>query len=266
MSLQEPLVSIIIPCFNQQTFLSEALNSVKDQIYQNWECILVDDGSTDNSQLIAQQYVSADRRFMYFYKINEGVSVARNFGIKQSKGEYILPLDGDDKISPNYIVEIMNMFKKCPEAKMVSSKACFFGEKSGYWDLKEYTFRDLLFGNMLHCSGVFRRKDYDQTLGYRTNMKYGLEDWDFWISLLDPKDIVIVLPEPLFYYRINVTSRTSSLLEDRKRKYRRMKRQVFANNINKYYITFEVLPISFAYFLNKQIYQVHKAIKSILNH
>jgi len=265
MKYKEPLVSIIIPCFNQENFLSETLNSVKNQIYQNWECIIVDDGSTDNSKVIAQKYTSEDNRFSYSYKLNEGVSVARNFGIAHSQGAFILPLDADDKISTSYMVEAINTFNEYPKIKLVSSKAYFFGNRSGAWELKEYNFRDLLFGNMLHCSGIFKREDYNHTSGYRTNMKYGLEDWDFWLSLLNPNDKIIILPKFHLYYRINTVSRTSSLLEDRRR-YKKMKRQVFANNISKYYISSTMLPNSLVYFLNKQIYQIQKKIRPLLVH
>lgn len=263
MQYKEPLVSIIIPCFNQEKFLSEALDSVKNQIYQNWECIIVDDGSTDNSRIIAQNVASKDHRISYLHKQNEGVATARNYGISHSHGEFILPLDADDKISIYYLSEAINEFNKHPKAKLVSSKAFFFGNRSGIWNLKEYNFRDLLFGNMLHCSGIFRKEDYNQTSGYRINMKYGLEDWDFWVSLLNHNDKVIILSKPHFHYRICTVSRTSSLLEERK-KYKKMKRQVFANNINKYYISSTMLPKPFAYFLNKQIYQIQKKIRPFL--
>lgn len=265
MITKEPLVSIIIPCFNQEKFLSETLDSVKNQIYQNWECLIVDDGSTDSSKIIAQKAASKDDRVSYLYKLNGGVAAARNFGISHSHGELILPLDADDKISIDYLFEAINEFNKHPKVKLVSSKATFFGNRSGAWELKEYNFRDLLFGNMLHCSGIFRREDYNQTSGYRTNMKHGLEDWDFWLSLLNHNDKIIILSKPHFYYRINEISRTSSLLDSRER-YKKMKRQVFANNISKYYISSAMLPKSLSYFLNKQIYQIQKKVRPFLVH
>ena len=90
------LVSIIVPCYNQAHFLNESLDSVINQSYPNWECIIVNDGSPDNTEEIAKKWCKNDKRFQYLEKENGGLSSARNAGIKISKGEFILPLDADD--------------------------------------------------------------------------------------------------------------------------------------------------------------------------
>ena len=97
--MQKSIVSIIVPCYNYAALFREALDSVLAQTYDDWECIIVNDGSTDDTEEIALQYCQKDERFIYFYKENGGHSSARNYGIKKSKGEYILPLDPDDKIA-----------------------------------------------------------------------------------------------------------------------------------------------------------------------
>ncbi len=96
----EKLVSIVVPCYNQAHFLDETLQSVLDQSYSNWECIIVNDGSPDNTEDIAKQWCNKDYRFTYLYKENGGLCSARNAGISISKGEFILPLDSDDIIAP----------------------------------------------------------------------------------------------------------------------------------------------------------------------
>ena len=98
-----PLVSIIIPCYNQAKFLQETLQSVNHQTYSNWECIIINDGSPDNTEEIALEWCYKDVRFKYFKKENGGLSSARNFGILHARGDLILPLDADDKISKNYL-------------------------------------------------------------------------------------------------------------------------------------------------------------------
>ena len=88
-----PLISVIVPCYNQAQYLDECLQSVLNQTYQNWECIIVNDGSPDNTHEIAESYCRKDARFKYFYKENGGLSSARNAGISISNGEFIQFLD-----------------------------------------------------------------------------------------------------------------------------------------------------------------------------
>lgn len=101
--MQKPFVSIIVPVYNAEKNLCQCLDSVLVQTYTNWECILVDDGSTDKSGTICENYASKDKRFKVFHKINGGVSSARNHGIDNANGKYICFIDSDDYISPAYL-------------------------------------------------------------------------------------------------------------------------------------------------------------------
>jgi glycosyltransferase involved in cell wall biosynthesis len=102
--MQSPLISIIIASYNQGQFLDECLKSVFDQVYQNWECIIVDDASLDQSVSIADSWVKKDQRFkLIALPKNSGVSHARNTGLKISKGDFFQFLDADDILSPNKI-------------------------------------------------------------------------------------------------------------------------------------------------------------------
>ncbi|WOC52442.1 hypothetical protein BPO_1795 [Bergeyella porcorum] len=105
MSLIElsPLISIIIPIYNAEAYLDETLASVFAQTYSNWECIIVNDGSTDNSLSIAKQWAEKDLRFKVFSQENAGVSAARNYGIDLAKGEYLVFIDSDDTTNPHYL-------------------------------------------------------------------------------------------------------------------------------------------------------------------
>jgi glycosyltransferase involved in cell wall biosynthesis len=98
-----PLVSIIVTCFNQARYLQRSVTSVLSQTFTDLECIIVDDGSTDNTQEVAKQLMSLDSRISYFYKENGGVSSSRNFGFKQAQGTWIQFLDGDDWIHEDKI-------------------------------------------------------------------------------------------------------------------------------------------------------------------
>ena len=204
-------VSIIVPCYNQAAYLAETLDSVRAQTYQQWECIIVNDGSVDNTEEIAREYTVKDSRFKYFRKENEGPSQARNYGISNSDGAFVLPLDADDLIAPTYVEKAMDCFMRFPDTKLVYCKADTFGDSVGPWDLEEYDYESFIWNNCIFCSALFRRSDYDQTAGYNVNMAHGYEDWDFWLSLLKKGDVVHRIDEVLFHYRIKTMSRTTSL-------------------------------------------------------
>ena len=114
-----PLISVIVPCYNHGQFLAEALNSVLQQTYNTWECIVIDNGSTDVTKGVADEFISRDERFKYIYQENKGVSAARNRAIAQSSGKYILPLDADDKIGLTYLEKIVKVLEEDTEVKIV---------------------------------------------------------------------------------------------------------------------------------------------------
>ena len=102
------LISIIVPIYNVENYLRQCLDSILNQTYQNFECLLINDGSPDNSADICREYVSKDSRFRYFEKENGGVSSARNLGIEHSKGEYITFIDSDDWVDSDYLEVLYN--------------------------------------------------------------------------------------------------------------------------------------------------------------
>ena len=197
-----PRVSVIVPCYKQAQYLPEALDSVLAQTYSHWECIIINDGSTDNTEEIAQQYCEKDKRIKYIYKENEGLSSARNTGIKNSVGVYILPLDADDKIANTYLEKSVKILDEDQKIGILYSEAELFGEQFGKWDIPGFNFSEFLNDNQIFCSAFFRRDDYNKTNGYNSNMIYGLEDWDFWLSLIERGVEVFRIPETLFYYRV----------------------------------------------------------------
>ena len=94
--MEDELISIIVPIYNVEKYLRQCLDSIQNQTYQNFECLLINDGSPDNSADICREYVEKDSRFRYFEKENGGLSDARNHGIRQSKGSYLTFVDSDD--------------------------------------------------------------------------------------------------------------------------------------------------------------------------
>lgn len=210
-------VSIIVPCYNQAQYLDEALQSVLEQTYTNWECIIINDGSPDDTEEVAKRWIEKDSRFKYVYQENGGLSSARNAGISIAQGEYILPLDADDKIAPNYISLAVQSFQEDVSLKVVYCKAEKFGVEAGLWQLPPFSIYDLCRFNMIFCSAIFKRKDWELVGGYDVTMIYGLEDWEFWIAVLKNGGNVKCLDLIGFYYRIRKNSMTRRInLEHRR--------------------------------------------------
>lgn len=218
-NIKAPKVSVIIPCFNQGDYLAEALDSVMKQTFTDWECIIINDGSTDSTKDVADKYCQKDSRFIYIEQSNQGPSIARNTGILSSHGEFILPLDADDLIAPSYLSMAMDYFANHPETQIVYCKAKLFGAIEQEWDLPKYEYDSFIWLNSIFCTAFFRRSDYDKTSGYNPNMVYGFEDWDFWLSMLNKDSIVYQIDETLFFYRQKNKSRATTSHEQMRNLY-----------------------------------------------
>jgi glycosyltransferase involved in cell wall biosynthesis len=251
--INKPLVSVIIPCYNCAQYLSETLDSIYAQTYANWECVIVDDGSIDNSGQIAKEYVQKDRRYKYIYQSNKGVSTARNNAIANSSGKYILPLDADDKISAKYAEEAVDVLEKNMDIKLVYCKAEFFGKAKGELDIQPFSIRDFLTENTIFCSSFFRRDDYNTTKGYSEEMTEGYEDWDFWLSLIGDSGKVFLIPRVHFYYRIRENSR-NSVIDDSKQK--KLRLQLYNRHKDLYDKYFCLPYLIYDYYLLKNQFNV----------
>lgn len=193
--------------------MREALDSVLASTLNNWECVIVNDGSKDETLDIAKEYEANDSRFVVVDIPNGGLANARNVGIRHSHGKYILPLDSDDKIGDKYLELAVCYLEKHQRTKLVCCVCEYFGDVNAVMNLPAYRYDLLLWQNLFVASSVYRRSDYDKTNGYNTNMKHGHEDWDFWLSLLTPNDEVYRIPETHFYYRKHGVSMISGTIE-----------------------------------------------------
>lgn len=215
----EPLISIVIPVYNQAQFLGETFDSVIDSSFPRIEIIIVDDGSTDDSAKVALslKHKYADKVSVILQE-NSGPSKARNEGIKIARGKYILPLDADDLISPTYIENAVKVLEENPKVKVVYSEAEKFGNKMGKWKLKLFSLKSIALDNMIFVSAFYRKKDWELVGGYDERMTWGWEDWEFWINMLKSGGEVIKLPETGFFYRIRKNSRRKSTNKASKQK------------------------------------------------
>ena len=135
----KPKLSIIIPCCNSQLTLEDTLLSVVEQNFQDWEAIIVNDGSTDRTEEIALKWLKKDKRFKYFCKVNEGLPKARNYGITRSEGRYILPLDSDNLIFSDFTQDAIKILDEKNEIGVVHGNAEYFGEKEGLWKIEDFS-------------------------------------------------------------------------------------------------------------------------------
>jgi glycosyltransferase involved in cell wall biosynthesis len=211
------LVSVVVPCFNHGAFLKEAVDSALRSKYAPLEIIIVDDGSTDNTANVARRIMKMHNNVSYYYQANQGPSVARNKGIKESKGVYILPLDADDKISNLYIEHAVEAIKSDEEIKIVYCNAEMFGVRTGPWKLKEFSRKRIAAHNMIFSCALFRKKDWERIGGYAQELIYCDEDWEFWISMLEHGGYAYKLESVGFYYRIQCKSRRRNMTEETKK-------------------------------------------------
>ena len=208
------VISVIVPAYNAAATIIQTLESIAAQTFRQWECIIVDDGSQDDTLKIARAFIKDDQRFQLHSIKNSGVCVARNTAVAYSTGKYLFPLDGDDYIHPECLDKCFQIFEQKPQTRLVYPEGELFGASTGLWTLPDYSFQVMLRYNMVHNSSLFLREDFDRVGGYRLNMVSGLEDWDFWIGVLAPYEDhqVVKIKEPLFYYRTSDKSRRSTVV------------------------------------------------------
>ena len=198
--------SVVIPTYNYGHFISSCLDSVLNQTYADWECLVVDDASTDNTREVVESYCSKDQRIMYHHlAVNSGPSTARNTALKRITGEYILFLDADDLIAPKKIQQAAEVFADqsvdfvftdyafFKENTEVLNKICHFlnGFSSGFILASEIRSK-LVYGNMFTISCLISKAERLKELDFfDTNINYN-EDWDLWLRAS--------FKNPVYYY------------------------------------------------------------------
>ena len=194
-------VSIIIPCYDGGDMLETAVASALAQSHPQTEVVVVDDGSTDPDTLRALVRIEIAGNARVVRQANAGLSGARNRGIEEAAGEYILPLDHDDEIYAAYATKAAAILDAQPNVGIVYSRAERFGATSGEWDLPEFSMKAMLARNVIHACAMFRRDDWRAVGGYSQALRTGYEDYDFWLKMLGLGRDVVRLDEILFRYR-----------------------------------------------------------------
>lgn len=225
---KKSIISIIIPTFNRAHLIGETLDSVLAQVYNNWECLVIDDGSSDNTAKLLATYCNNDNRFKYFKRPKEspkGGNAARNFGLECSKGEYIQWFDDDDIMAENYLSERIALFTK--KLKIVICSGFSTDEylnieeeiklKTDVNLYKEYA----LWKFEVYTPSVLFRKAFLGHKPFNETIVRGQETEFFtrFFFELKPEDYLIV-NRPLFYYRNHSKSKT-----ERSQKYNKLNKE-----------------------------------------
>jgi glycosyltransferase involved in cell wall biosynthesis len=215
-------VSIIVTCFNQAHCIAKTLESVALQTYKNWECIIIDDGSTDDSSQIIQDFAKKDTRFIYHYQNNQGVSKARNTGFALAEGEYINFLDGDDTFLPEKLEKQLAVFNKHSDVDICICDHQYYDElKKTYSHYKfepiqQKPLKQLLYGwhngvAFPNHAVIYKRDIWSQNeQPFLENYPHRCEDWVFNVLVALKPTNYFFLDEVLCNYHMGSSNFTGN--------------------------------------------------------
>ena len=224
------LVSIIIPCYNYGRLLAETLDSVAKQTYPHWECIIVDDGSVDNSRQVGEAYQQRDARFRYIYQENKGMSAARNQGLAAARGEYIQLLDADDSLLNSKLEHQVAYLDTHPEVALVYGSVRYFRhdaptQLSQSFDMQDEPWMpetqgqgEALWGvlvekNIMAVNAALFRASLATAVGGFDETLRAVEDWDFWVrcALTGARFVYDPIPETWALVRVHTSNTTHNM-------------------------------------------------------
>lgn len=197
----DPIVSVVIPCYNYGQYLEDAVNSCLNSTFQDLEIIVVNNGSTDHYTIEFLNRLNKPKTRVIHVDKNIGLPHGRNVGIREAKGRYILPLDADDMIHPTLIEKTHQVLETKPQVGFVTVGLEYFGDQYWVWLPPLFDFNRLLVENIVCVCSLFRKQAWIDAGGYNESMLDGYEDWDFWISVAEKGWLGDAVPEALLYYR-----------------------------------------------------------------
>ena len=203
-----PAVSVIIPCYRQAHYLAESVGSLIAQSHRDWECIVVDDGSPDDTAEVVRALIAQnpERRIRLLRQANQGLGAARNSGIRASMGRYILPLDADDRLAPEMLERCVALLDARPGISIAFTDAQLFGVQGHRWNTGPFTLEAELQDNRIPYCSLYRRGVWDAVGGYDPTRRLSHEDWEFWLHALKRGFRGERIAEPLFHYRTAAAS------------------------------------------------------------
>lgn len=219
--IDKHLVTVVIPCFNQALFLTDCINSIRGQSHQNWEAIIVDDGSLDDTSNVAQQLVAADSRVRFVQQSNAGPSAARNLGLSLARGDWIQFLDGDDVLLPAKFEKQISVLRSAPALSLSYTDYRHGDEANVFVQVQRtrmpcrFTAADPLFDLArdwetsfsipIHAPLVAAAFFREQGIRFDESLR-NHEDWDVWMRVFGKAAEIHFIAEELAVYRTSAGS------------------------------------------------------------
>ncbi len=292
--MDDNLISIIIPVYNVEKYLKKCINSVINQSYKNLEIILIDDGSTDKSGIILDEYSKIDKRIKVYHKKNGGLSSARNYGIKRSNGSYICFIDSDDFIS-KYMIEnlLNNLLKTKSDISICGMKYFYVGDEINddySYKYFEYNSEEALLKMIDYQSGVapnavnkmYKRELFSDDCLYPIGKLY--EDMGITAKLFNKCNKIVYTPDCYYYYLQREDSITNEIFKEKDLDHIYMSKLLYdfisenAKSIKNEYFVYHILneisccnkifissQKNYKYVINQTKYDIKHNIKLILN-
>ncbi len=202
-----PAVTIVTPFYNMTEFIGETAESVFRQTFRDFEWLIVDDGSTDpHAGEVLDALARRDGRVRVLHQANAGPGAARNRGFREARGPYVAQLDADDLLAPTFLEKCLWFLDTHPHCAWAHTATIGFGEQDYLW-LKEFNREELLKENFLVVTSVVRRDAHVAIGGYDEVIRYGHEDWDYWLRMVKHGFTSKAIPEYLSWHRRRADAR-----------------------------------------------------------
>ena len=195
-----PLVSVIIPTYNDAHYLKDSIASITNQTFTDWEIIIVNDGTTNSDCLQILANIN-NPKITVLHKQNGHLAAARNFGIASAKGSIIVTLDADDKFEKTFLQKGVTILNKNKHIGVVTCYLKSFGNRNFKWQPLGGSIQNFLYRLECTASAMYRKQCWVGAGGYDEQMKLGYEDWEYWIRVTACGWEVAVIPQYLLLYR-----------------------------------------------------------------
>lgn len=200
-----PLFSIIIPCYQQAKYLKECIGSVSSQTFTDFEILLIDDGSPDNTKEVALELAATENRLQYLHKVNGGLSSARNFGIAFAKGTYLVFLDSDDSLKPDFLAA--SYAKLSGDIDITVTGYSYFNDSLSIHRTvlidENLSFKHIIGGNICPPVSIAIKKSFLDNVGLFDETLNSAEDWDLWIRFFKAGAKLAIINQDLANYRVH---------------------------------------------------------------
>ncbi|ULQ56468.1 glycosyltransferase [Flavihumibacter rivuli] len=232
---QNELLSVVIPYYNMGDYIRDCVRSVLNADYPEMEVIIVNDGSTEPNSISILKEFEDIPNVKVIHKKNEGLSICRNIGAQNATGKYLAFLDADDMVAPDYYSKAIRTLRLYDNVHFVGTWIKYFGESQDTWPSFNPEPPYILVHNLVNSSSLVYKKNTFLEFGQNDHkLVYGMEDWDSVISLISQNKGGVVLPEPLFFYRIRKNSMARAFTHTKRTYLYRLISQKHATFYNRY--------------------------------